>query len=82
MTSIHQEVPNEGPEIRLMCKGPVVSGKATLERRPQWPTCAQLPCKCMGKAGGLNQSQILGWNRTLLLAYVNSTTTRVGTIHK
>ena len=35
---VRQEVPNEGPEIKLACKGPVTSGKATLERPSQWPT--------------------------------------------
>ena len=51
----------ESPEIHRMCKDPVsnVGGvdKGTLDTPSTWPTCEQLPCKCLGKEGGLSQQE-------------------------
>ena len=32
-------------------------GKGTLDKPDPWPTCEQLPCKCLGKEGGLTQQE-------------------------
>ena len=53
----------ESPEIHRMCKDPVSSAagggvdKGTLDTPSTWPTCEQLPCKCLGKEGGLSQQE-------------------------
>ena len=31
--------------------------KGTLDTPATWPTCEQLPCKCLGKEGGLSQQE-------------------------
>ena len=51
-----EEMIPKGPEIHRICKNPV-DGKGTLEKPDPWPTCEQLPCKCLGKAGGLTQQE-------------------------
>ena len=59
-----EEMIPEGPEIHRICKDPVDgNGKGTLQEPSPWPTCEQLPCKCLGKEGGLTQQEGRG-NKT------------------
>ena len=55
-----EEMIPEGPEIHRMCNNPVSTAggvdKGKLDT-PSWPTCEQLPCKCLGKEGGLTQQE-------------------------
>ena len=47
----------ESPEIHRICKDPVSNGIGTLVPPNPWPKCEQLPCRCLGKEGGLTQDE-------------------------
>ena len=41
----------DGPEVKLLCNLPDPAGEASLVQTaitPSWPTCAPLPCQCIG----------------------------------